>query len=206
MTKRHRNKNGGKFEQFWKIWKKKNQISALFSTQTPPDDWPDALDCLTIGLFANKYTKLGKTSENLILSQGLSYIKIPLWYVQHAATSIPCRPKIYIWILKAGQAPVAVSYAYAAAMPTGLMVVYSGVEHFLKVNFLLMHPLAQGYRDRYDISIMDTKKMCFFHRNIHGDKWICYHCFMEVSYKLWCIGGVLYWCTYHFLTSGAKKL
>ena len=72
-------------------------------------------------------------------------------YVQHAATSIPCRPKICIWILKAGQAPVAVSYAYAAAMPTGLMVVYSGVEHFLKVNFLLMHPLAQGYRDRYDI-------------------------------------------------------
>ena len=57
---------------------KKNQISALFSTQTPPDDWPDALDHLTIGLVANKYTKLGKTSENLILSLGLSYIKIPL--------------------------------------------------------------------------------------------------------------------------------
>jgi hypothetical protein len=57
---------------------KKNQISALFSTQTPPDDWPDAIDHLTIGLVANKCTKLGKTSENLILSLGLSYIKIPL--------------------------------------------------------------------------------------------------------------------------------
>ena len=39
------------------------------------------LDCLTIGLVANKYTKLGKTSEKLILSQGLSYIKIPLCYL-----------------------------------------------------------------------------------------------------------------------------
>ena len=62
-------------EQKWlKNWtilknlkKKKNQISALFSTQTPPDDWPDAVDRLTIGLVANEYTKLGKTSENLIL-------------------------------------------------------------------------------------------------------------------------------------------
>ena len=61
--------------------KKKNQISALFSTQRPPDDWLDALDHLTIGLVANKYTQLGKTSENLLLSQGLSYIKIPLCYV-----------------------------------------------------------------------------------------------------------------------------
>ena len=61
------------FEKFEK--KKKNQISALFSTQTPPDDWPDAIDHLTIGLVANKYVH--KTSANLILSQGLSYIKIP---------------------------------------------------------------------------------------------------------------------------------
>jgi hypothetical protein len=49
--------------------KEKNQISALFSTQRPPDDWPDA-----IGLVANKYKKLGKTSENLVGG----YIKIPL--------------------------------------------------------------------------------------------------------------------------------
>ena len=67
-----------KLNNFEKFERKKNQISALFSTQTPPDDWPDAIDHLTIGLVANKYTKLGKTSENLILSLGLSYIKIPL--------------------------------------------------------------------------------------------------------------------------------
>jgi hypothetical protein len=67
-----------KFNNFEKFEKKKKKISALFSTQTPPDDWPDAIDHLTIGLVANKYTKLGKTSENLILSLGLSYIKIPL--------------------------------------------------------------------------------------------------------------------------------
>ena len=44
----------------------------------PLDDWPDALDHLAIGLVANKYTKLGKTCQNLLLSQGLSYKKIPL--------------------------------------------------------------------------------------------------------------------------------
>ena len=46
--------------------KKSNQISALFSTQRPPDDWPDALDHLVIGLAANKYIKLGKTSKKLL--------------------------------------------------------------------------------------------------------------------------------------------
>jgi hypothetical protein len=61
-----------------KFEEEKKQISALFSTQTTLDDWPDAIDHLTIGLVANKYTKLGKTGENLILSLGLSYIKIPL--------------------------------------------------------------------------------------------------------------------------------
>ena len=67
-----------KLNNFEKFERKKNQISALFSTQTPPDDWPDALDHLVIGLVANEYSKLGKTSENLLLSQGLFYIKIPL--------------------------------------------------------------------------------------------------------------------------------
>ena len=57
---------------------KKGQISALFFTHRPPDDWPDALDHLVISLVANKYTKLGKTSEILLLSLGLSYMKIPL--------------------------------------------------------------------------------------------------------------------------------
>ena len=34
------------FEKFVK--KEKNQISALFLTQRPPDDWPDALDHLAM--------------------------------------------------------------------------------------------------------------------------------------------------------------
>ena len=67
-----------KLNNFEKFERKKDQISALFSTQTPPDDTPDAIDHLTIGLVANKFTKRGKTSKNLILSLGLSYIKIPL--------------------------------------------------------------------------------------------------------------------------------
>ena len=71
-------KMAGKLNNFENFERKKNQISVLFSTQRPPDDWPDALDHLAIGLVANKYTKIGKTSENLLLSQGLSYLKIPL--------------------------------------------------------------------------------------------------------------------------------
>ena len=35
--------------------KKKGKISALFLTQRPTDDWPDALDHLAIGLVANTY-------------------------------------------------------------------------------------------------------------------------------------------------------
>ena len=53
--------------RFAKTHKKaQEQISALFSTQRPPDDWPDALDHLVIGLAANKYIKLGKTSKKLL--------------------------------------------------------------------------------------------------------------------------------------------
>ena len=47
-----------KFKICEQFERKKKQISALFSTQRPPEDWPDALDHLAIGLVANKYTKL----------------------------------------------------------------------------------------------------------------------------------------------------
>ena len=56
-----------KFSNFEKNRKKIDPISALFSTQRPPDDWPDALGHLAIGLVANKYSKLRITSENLLL-------------------------------------------------------------------------------------------------------------------------------------------
>lgn len=49
-----------KLNYFEKFERKKNQISVLFSTQStqrPPDDWPDALDPLAIGLVANKFTQ-----------------------------------------------------------------------------------------------------------------------------------------------------
>ena len=55
----------------------KSQISALFLTQRPPDEWPDALDHLAIGFIASKCTKHAKISEILSLSLGLSYMKIP---------------------------------------------------------------------------------------------------------------------------------
>ena len=79
-----------KLNNLEKLERKKNQISALFSTQRPPDDWPDALDHLTIGLVANKYTKLGKTSETLLLSLGLSYMKIPLCYGSALVLPVYC--------------------------------------------------------------------------------------------------------------------
>ena len=62
---------------FEEIERKKKSDFRPVLNQTPFDDWPDALDHLTIGLVANEYTKLGKTSENLILSLGLSHIKNP---------------------------------------------------------------------------------------------------------------------------------
>ena len=64
------------FEQFER---KNSQISARFLTQRPPDDMSDALDHLAIDLVADKYTKLAKISEILLLSLGLSYMKIQLW-------------------------------------------------------------------------------------------------------------------------------
>ena len=56
FAKIHKKAQGQKWLKNLK--EKKNQISALFSTQRPSDDWPDALDHLFIGLVANKYTKL----------------------------------------------------------------------------------------------------------------------------------------------------
>jgi hypothetical protein len=68
-----------KLNSFEKFERKKNQLCSQPRDLLSLDDWPDSLDHLAIGLVANKYTKLGKTSENLLLSQGLSYINLPLW-------------------------------------------------------------------------------------------------------------------------------
>ena len=43
-----------------------NRNSAMFSTQRPPDDWPDALDHLAIVWVANDYTKLGKNKWKFV--------------------------------------------------------------------------------------------------------------------------------------------
>ena len=62
-----------KLNNFEKFERKKPQNSALFLTQRPPDDWPVHL---AIGSVANKCKKLAKISELLLLSLGLSYMKI----------------------------------------------------------------------------------------------------------------------------------
>jgi hypothetical protein len=56
------------------ILKSLKEKSLKFQPCSHSRDWPDALDHLAIGLVGNKYTKLRKTSENFIFSQGLSYI------------------------------------------------------------------------------------------------------------------------------------
>ena len=49
-----------KLNNFTKFQRKKHQISVLFSTQRPLDDWPDALDHLAIGLVVNEFTETNK--------------------------------------------------------------------------------------------------------------------------------------------------
>ena len=40
-------------------------------TQWPSDNWPGALGHLDISLVGGRYKKIGKISENLLLSKGL---------------------------------------------------------------------------------------------------------------------------------------
>ena len=53
-------KNAEKLNNFEKFERKKSQISALFLTQRPSDDWPDALDHLVISLVDHKSKKTWK--------------------------------------------------------------------------------------------------------------------------------------------------
>ena len=65
------------FEKF--DLRKRSKFSHVLNPET---SWwlARCLKPLSHRLVANKYTKLWKTSENLLVSQGLSYIKIPLCY------------------------------------------------------------------------------------------------------------------------------
>ena len=94
FAKTHKKAKEQKMTEKLKFWKNlknkqnKNQIVVLFSTQRPPDDWPDTLDHLAIGLVANKYTKLAK-KWFFLLSQGLSYKKIELCGVTPKKNQMP---------------------------------------------------------------------------------------------------------------------
>ena len=61
----------------FKKWVKNIQTAGYNGARTVDG----VLDHLAIGLVANEYKKLGKTSETLFLSQGLFYRKIPLCYL-----------------------------------------------------------------------------------------------------------------------------
>ena len=47
-------------------------------TQRPSDNWQDVIDHINISLVHDRYKKLGKISENLLLSKGLAYINLTL--------------------------------------------------------------------------------------------------------------------------------
>ena len=73
---------------FWlhiktKVLKKKSKLNLVLNPLTC-QKLAGALDHLAIGLVDNKYTKLGKIGEKVLLILGLSYIKIPLtqWYMR----------------------------------------------------------------------------------------------------------------------------
>ena len=63
---------------FENLKEKKVKIQPCAQPTDLPKKWPDAIDHITIGLVDNKYTKLGKIGEKVLLILGLSYIKIPL--------------------------------------------------------------------------------------------------------------------------------
>ena len=63
-----------KLNNFEKFERKKNQISSLFSTQRPSD----ALDYIARGLVDNKYTKLRKIGEKVLLILRLAHRNLPL--------------------------------------------------------------------------------------------------------------------------------
>ena len=54
-----RTKIAEKLNGFENFERKKNQISSLFLTQRPPDDWPDALDHLAIHCITQYYAHQG---------------------------------------------------------------------------------------------------------------------------------------------------
>ena len=57
FAKVHKKAQKQKWQKISTMLKKKIKFQLLFSTQKPPDDWPDALYHVEIGLTANKYTK-----------------------------------------------------------------------------------------------------------------------------------------------------
>ena len=67
-------------------------------------------DHLAIGLVANKCTKLAKISEILLLSLGLSNMKIPLCYFEHTA---PLTYSLWIIANSSQQLDVLVFYCWA---------------------------------------------------------------------------------------------
>ena len=75
LTTPRTSKLGKRYFEAHKIDKNELQIRKNFSPilntpRLPPDDWPDSLDHLVIGLVANRYTKLEKQVKICYLVRG----------------------------------------------------------------------------------------------------------------------------------------
>ena len=87
-----KNKMSENLKNFENLKEKKGQNSDLCSTHWPPKNWPGALDHLAIGLVDNKYTKLGKIGEKVLLILGLAHINLPLCYPPRLVNAVCERP------------------------------------------------------------------------------------------------------------------
>ena len=79
LGKLKKNKMSENLKNFENLKERKNQNLILCSTHWTLVNWSGALDHLAIGLVDNKYTKLGKIGEKVLLILGLAHINLPLW-------------------------------------------------------------------------------------------------------------------------------
>ena len=75
------------FRNFENFKEKKCQNSPLCSISDLINSRPGTLDHLVLSLVNDRYKKIGKLSENLLLIFGLAHLPLPLCYLKHTINS-----------------------------------------------------------------------------------------------------------------------
>ena len=78
-TKKHEN-----FRNFENFKEKKMSKFTSVLNLWPHNSWPGTLNHLAISLVNNRYKKIGKISENMLLIFGLAYLPLPLCWLRSA--------------------------------------------------------------------------------------------------------------------------